>query len=331
MLKRMREHAKTLSVTLWLVIFAFIGTTFLVWGFRSTSGGLGTDAIATVEGEKVPYTEYQQAYRRQYQQYQQALGDKFDEKILERLNLKSQVVEGLIARHLLLHEARRLGLVISSDELAGEITRLPAFMEKGSFSRARYLRVLEASRMSPDKFEEGLRQDLMIRKLEHWVKGGVNLLPDEAWEAYRFNRSSAKVEYLLFSDPKTQQATIRQLIEVVRERRPWGEIVKASGLTPLSTGFFSWSQDVKQVPDQDSFKGIALALEKGEISQVIQAAKSTFLLRVIERKDPDPATYEREKHESSRGLLKRKREQVYADWVQQLRAQAKVKIDQSNL
>lgn len=42
-LKRIRGYTKALSVTLWLVIFAFIGTTFLVWGFRSTSGtGGGT-------------------------------------------------------------------------------------------------------------------------------------------------------------------------------------------------------------------------------------------------------------------------------------------------
>ena len=99
MLGRMREHAKALSITLWLVIFALIGTTFFVWGFRSTSGGLGPDTVATVEGEKVPYTEYQQAYQRQYQQYQQALGDKFDEKILDRLNLKTQIVESLVLRY----------------------------------------------------------------------------------------------------------------------------------------------------------------------------------------------------------------------------------------
>src|SRR5574337_1278641 len=97
-LKRMRGYTKALSVTLWLVIFAFIGTTFLVWGFRSASGPGGLDPIAAVEGEKIPYTEYQQAYQRKYRQYQESLGDKFDEKILERLNLKAQVVEGLIGR-----------------------------------------------------------------------------------------------------------------------------------------------------------------------------------------------------------------------------------------
>ncbi len=332
-LRRMRAHAKTLSVSLWLVIFAFIGTTFLVYGFRSTSGrgGAGVGAIATVEGEKIPYTEYQQAYQRQYQQYQGALGDKFDEKLLERLNVKTQILEALIARHLLLHEARRLGIVISPDELAAEITRLPAFSDKTGFSRARYLRTLEAARLSPERFEESLREDLLLRKLEEWIKGGVNLLPEEAWEAFRTNRGSVKAEYLLYSDPKAQQVTMQRLAGLVKEGKPWEELVKASGIKPLTSDFFSWDRDVKGVPDQDAFKEAAMPMEKGAISSIIQGTKASYLLRVIDRKEPDPAAFEREKIQFSRGVLKGKRDQVYADWVRQVRTRAKVKIDKANL
>lgn len=330
-LGRMREHAKALSVTLWVVIFALIGTTFLVWGFRSTSGGLGPDTILTVEGERVPYAEYQQAYQRQYQQYQQAMGERFDEKILERLNLKTQIIERLIARHLLLHEAKRLGLVVGPDELVAEITNLPAFADRSGFSRERYLRSLESARVSPERFEEGLRQDLIVRKVEQWVKAAVNVLPDEAWETFRFNRSSVKVEYLLVSDIQAQQATVQRLDDLSKGKKPWEEIVKSSGLKPLSTEFFTWSQEVKRLPEQEKFKEAALGLEKGEISPVIQAAKAAYLIRLIDRKDPDPAQYEREKHEFRRGLLNRKREQVFSDWVRQVRARAKVKIEQANL
>src|SRR5574337_2236518 len=128
-LKRIRGYTKALSATLWLVIFAFIGTTFLVWGFRSTSGPGGVHQSAAVEGENIPYTEYQQAYQRQYKLYQERLGERFNEKILDQLNLKGQVMEGLIGRHLMLHEAKRLGIVISPDELAAEITAMPAFSD----------------------------------------------------------------------------------------------------------------------------------------------------------------------------------------------------------
>src|SRR5574337_445815 len=222
-LKRMRGYTKALSVTLWLVIAAFIGTTFLVWGFRSTSGPGRADTIATVEGEKIPYADYQQAYQRQYRQYQEKLGDKFDEKILDQLNLKGQVLEGLIGRRLLLHEAKRLGIVISPDELVAAITAMPAFSDATGFSRDRYLKALQSARLTPERFEEGLREDLLLRKVEAWVKSAVHLLPDETWEAFRFNRASVKVEYLLFADPKTQQAAVQKVAELVNGKKPWEE------------------------------------------------------------------------------------------------------------
>jgi parvulin-like peptidyl-prolyl isomerase len=327
----MRKHVKALHLTLWLVILTFIGTTFLVWGFRSTSGDLGPGAIAVVDGERVPFTEFQQLYRRHYEQYQKSLGDKFDEKILERLNLKGQVVDSLVSRHVLLHEAQRLGIVVGPDEVVAEITNMPAFRDQRGFSRERYLRTLEASRQSPERFEESVRQDLMIRKIEQWVKAAVSLHPDEAWEAVRFNRGSVKADYLVFSDPKGQQATIDRLIAMVQEGKPWDEMVKVSGIKPMSTGFFTWDNEVKGVADQEIFKEAALVLEKGAVSPVIQAPKAKYLIRVTDRKDPDRAEFEREKAAFRRGVLNRKRDQVFTDWVRQLRARAKVKIDEASL
>lgn len=330
----MRGYKKALGITMWLVIFAFVGTTFLVWGFRSASGPGGQDTqnpIAAVEGEKIPYTEYQQAYQRQYRQYQEKLGDKFDEKILEQLNLKGQIVEALIGRRLLLHEARRLGIVISPDELVAEITKMPVFSDATGFNRDRYLRTLQSASLTPERFEEGLREDLLIRKVEEWVKGGIHLLPDEEWEAFRFNRASVKAEYLLFSDPKTQQATIQKVAGLAKEKKSWEEIVKASGLKPLVSDFFSWDRDLPQVLDQQTFKETALALERGTISPVIQGTKASYILRVSDRKDPSPAEFEREKAQFSHGLLGRKRDQVFTDWIRQVRARAKVKIETASL
>lgn len=331
MLKQMRGYTKALRITLWLIIFAFIGTTFFVWGFRSTSGPGGVSPIAAVEGENIPYADYQQAYQRQYKLYQERLGEKFNEKILDQLNLRGQVVEGLIGRRLLLHEAKRLGIVISPDELVKEITTIPAFSDATGFSRDRYLRTLQSSRLTPEKFEESLREDLLLRKVEAWVKGGVHLLPDETWEAFRFNRASVKVEYLLFADPQAQHATAQKVAELVNEKKSWEEIVKASGLKPTVSDFFSWDRTLPQIPDQERFKEAALVTERGAISPVIQGEKARYLLRVIDRKDPSPADFDREKAQFSVGLLKRKREQVFADWVRRVRAQAKVKIETASL
>ncbi|MFN3476871.1 MAG: SurA N-terminal domain-containing protein, partial [Candidatus Methylomirabilales bacterium] len=58
MLKRMRDHLKAIKLTLWLVIAAFIGTTFLVWGMRAPSDGGRGGMVATVGGEGISFEEY---------------------------------------------------------------------------------------------------------------------------------------------------------------------------------------------------------------------------------------------------------------------------------
>ena len=72
-------------------------------------------------------------------------------------------------------------------------------------------------------------------------------------------------------------------------------------------------------------------MERGAISPVIQGTKASYILRVTDRKDPSPAEFEREKAQFSHGLLGRKREQVFTDWIRQVRARAKVKIETANL
>ena len=83
MLKAMRMNLKSLSFTLWLVIFAFIGTTFLVWGIRSTPGGgiARAGIIAQIDKEKVSIEEFRDAYRTLYEHYRKSMGDKFDEEM----------------------------------------------------------------------------------------------------------------------------------------------------------------------------------------------------------------------------------------------------------
>lgn len=131
----------------------------------------------------------------------------------------------------------------------------------------------------------------------------------------------------MFSDLKTQQAAVQNVAGLAKSNKPWEEIVRASGLKPVTSDFFSWDRSLPHIPDQERFKEAALVMERGAVSPIIQGEKASYLLRVIDRKDPDAAEFEREKAQFSRGLLQRKREQVFADWIRQVRARAKVKIE----
>ena len=63
MLKRMREgSAYFVKGVMLLVVVAFIGTIFVVWGVKSTPGDLGRrGVVATVSGVDIPIDDYIEA------------------------------------------------------------------------------------------------------------------------------------------------------------------------------------------------------------------------------------------------------------------------------
>ena len=67
MLKRMREgSAYFIKGVMLLVVLAFVGTIFVVWGVQSTPGNLGRRCVvASVSGTEISVDDYQQVLRQQ--------------------------------------------------------------------------------------------------------------------------------------------------------------------------------------------------------------------------------------------------------------------------
>jgi len=89
MLKRMREgSAYFIKGVMLVVVIAFVGTIFVVWGVKSTPGDLARrGVVATVAGTDIMAQDYHQALRQQIEMYKQLFGDRFDQKMVDSLNL----------------------------------------------------------------------------------------------------------------------------------------------------------------------------------------------------------------------------------------------------
>jgi peptidyl-prolyl cis-trans isomerase D len=198
MLKSMRMNLKSLSFTLWLVIFAFIGTTFLVWGIRSTPGGGMARAgiIAQVDKDAISIDEYRDAYRNLCEHYRKTLGDKFDDATAEKMELKRRVLDDLINQRLVLHQAQKMGLTVTEEELAEAIRNHPAFQDNGQFSRKRYLSLLQYHRLSPPVYERNLRTEMLLIKVQDLIKDAAKVSGAETKDLFLLANNRVKVEYL---------------------------------------------------------------------------------------------------------------------------------------
>jgi len=103
MLQYMRERASSIMIKgiLALIILAFI---FLgIGNFRNRQNA----TAAIVNGERITAREYQDSYQRLLNIYRRQFGDAVD-RIIDKLNLKQQAMDRLIANRLILQKARQL-------------------------------------------------------------------------------------------------------------------------------------------------------------------------------------------------------------------------------
>ena len=223
MMLAMRKHLKKLSLTLWLVIAAFIGTIFLVWGAGRRGFRAGKDIVATVNGEKISYDEFSQAVRRYADYYRQKYQDRLTAEMLESLDIENQALQDLIERRLLLQEASKQGILVTDDEVMAQIRQNKYFQdEHGRFNPQKYLQVLSMSRIAPERYEEGIRRNRMITRLLDLVRSTVRVTDDEVREKFRQANEKVKCCFVEFKSEdfaKKLRPTEKQLSDFYEQHK----------------------------------------------------------------------------------------------------------------
>src|SRR4030042_859213 len=128
MLRILREHATSWMLKALLILVA---VTFILWGGYSFFREKKVTYVANVNGVTIEWREYNDAFQNVIKQYRDAFGPSFSEKMIEELRLKDKIVDDLIAKILILQEAKRLGLFIPDEELSAAIEAVPAFQATG--------------------------------------------------------------------------------------------------------------------------------------------------------------------------------------------------------
>src|SRR5512136_415590 len=197
MLKTLRDQFKHLKWILWFVVFLFVFFIFVDWGTgRARTRGLAGLA-ARVGSVSISEAQFLQEMRNTEQRYRSMYGDQFD-KVRDQLDLASMTIQNMVDRYLLLEEARRMGLGVTDQELLDKITSFPAFKRSdGSFvGEDLYGRILRANQTSPEEFEDGLRQEIILEKVQAALSAGIMIPDADVEQEYRRRNESASFELL---------------------------------------------------------------------------------------------------------------------------------------
>jgi len=216
-LQQMRGLAKYIWV---LVALVFVGG-FLLY---ETSGLMGrtpvtsTTAVAVVNGQEIPYRDYQARVQNEIQSQQQQAGRTLSQDDTKRI--ENSVFDQMVTEVLLADQYRRRGIVVTDDEVREFaryapppwVTNAPELQTDGRFDPEKYQRLLA----SPQARQGGLllqleayyRSEIPREKLLDQVSSGVYVTDAELWRAWRDQHDSAQVSYVTFA-PAVDQAAIK--------------------------------------------------------------------------------------------------------------------------
>ena len=156
MLDAIRKHTQG-----WLakIILALITVPFALFGIDSYLNQVGGNVpVAKVNGDKISVQEYGKAIENVRNRLQQS-GQKVDAAMLESMELKESVLDGLITKRLINTEIHKSNFKVSDEVVSQYVIGMPEFQEGGKFSQDLYDKTLAQNHLTPSKFEAGIRND----------------------------------------------------------------------------------------------------------------------------------------------------------------------------
>lgn len=198
MLEKVRNNVKSraVQIVIIVVVVAFIGTIFLVWGHGGKQERTGT-VLAKVYENEITYPEYQQEFYQLTQQYRKLYKDQWSDELVERLQLKSLAFDNIVNHYILFHKSLEWGIPLTEEEVMNYIKSLPAFQMNGVFNSDLYRQRLSMERINPQEFENDIKRHLLFKKVQEKVTGGFNVTDQELEQRFRKNNERIKAKYIM--------------------------------------------------------------------------------------------------------------------------------------
>ena len=196
MFEFVRTHQRLMQGLLLLFIFP----SFAFVGISSYSHlGDAENVVAKVGGQPITQPEYEAAQREQMQRFQQMFGAQFDPKMFDTPEARQGVLDNLIAQRALSIEATRQHLSVSDAAVTQSVTGISGLTgPDGKFDGERYRSLLAMQGMTPEIYEQRLRQDLALQQLNSAVQNTAFAPKTVATQLSNINDQERTVQELVF-------------------------------------------------------------------------------------------------------------------------------------
>ena len=194
MLTQMRERATSWIIKILLILIAVV---FIFLGIGNQNARQ-QNRVAVVNDETISVEAYREAYQGLVNRIRSQFGGQVSQELLDAFKVREQALDQVINRVLMRQEAEVRGIRVTDAELQVAISSFSAFQKNGSFDPETYNALLEQNRLTPTRFEALQREELVMRKLQDAILGGIAVSDDEARAWFDNNRRTVDAKVAVF-------------------------------------------------------------------------------------------------------------------------------------
>jgi peptidyl-prolyl cis-trans isomerase C len=256
--------------------------------------------------------------------FEQILPKEQQSSAAERDELQRSFLAQTIDRELALAAAAKLGVQVSPAEVDAALAELQRDYPAGEFEAN-----LQEGKMTLDDWKRELQDRLLVEKLVKKVVGDKAQVSDAAIASYyRANRD----EFDRPAQVRARQIVVaseadgEKILALLQAKTPFAQVAKEHSLSPDAEeggdlGFFARGE----MPAE--FDAVVFNLPVGRLSPLIKSEYGYHIFLVEERRDAGKLSLAQAREEIHSRLQGELEEQLYRQWLDELRAKAKISVN----
>lgn len=192
-LSLLRKKARSLFIYIAFGIIIVVFIFYFGWG---RIGDNGETWAAKVNDLPISSQKYLSYYKQMESYYRELYKDAFTSATAEQLGLKEKALDSLIEQSILLDSANETGVTVPKERVQEQIQDLEVFQTEGRFDLEKYRHLLRTNRITPQEFEEGQVNDMMVELIQSLIQNAAKLSERELWEQFVAENERVKLDYV---------------------------------------------------------------------------------------------------------------------------------------
>ena len=299
------------------------------------SGEVVDRIVAIVNDDVITLSELNNTFEPYMKRIEANLTGKDKEKVVAEG--RTAILNRMIDNKLIEQEAKKSGIVIKDDEAMGVIREM---LKSRKMQMPDLLQALDKDGMTFDAYKQDLKEQLQRQQLvRREIRSKLVVTDDEIGEYYRQHRDeyegkeALRIKQILLPVPPGTDPAIRErarelaesILKRIKNGEPFEELATqfSQGPATAAGGDIGFVEKGHMLPEVEK---VALSLEVGGVSPVIDSPQGFYIIQVIDKRGAGLKPVTEVRQEIQNKLEEEKAAKKFDQWVIDLRNKSLVDI-----